>query len=235
MLGIGALLGLGASQRKNAVETKGVGDNTGDLSDIVTELGVVGILGTIKGRANGDSLGVGIYMVSSASIFIVVVSHTTIKHGQTTMTVQTRDLPVTPDPVITIIVGSADSIGAPNSDELTREALPKVQTVGVGLQLGVHLGNAALSIGHAKDITIIQLGKVLLRRLGRVLANDLGLEIVVGRLDDNVSRRRDFGEVDVVIVGPGFYVSDTHSLAAHSSYLYSSTRPSRVTMSPTAT
>lgn len=119
-------------------------------------------------------------MVSLVSISIVVISHTTVKHGQTTMTVQTRDLPVTPDPEITIVVGSADGIGAPNGDKLTRETLPKVQTIGVGLQLGVHLGNAALSIGHAKDITIIQLGKVLLWRLGSVLANDLGLEVIVG-------------------------------------------------------
>ena len=215
VLGIRALLGLGGSQRKNAIEAKGVGDNTGDFSDVVTELGVVGILGTVEWRANGDGLGVGIYMVSSASISIVVISHTTVKHGQTTMTVQTRDLPVTPDPEITIVVGAADGIGAPNGDELTREALPKVQTVGVGLQLGVHLGNAALSIGHAKDITIIQLGKVLPWRLRRVLANDLGLELIVGRLNDNVSRRGDFCEVDVVIVGPGFHVSDTPSLAAH--------------------
>jgi hypothetical protein len=215
VLGVRALLGLGGSQRKNAIEAKGVGDNTGDFSDIVAELGVVGILGTIQGRANGDGLGVSIYMVSSISIFIVVISHTTVKHGQTTMAVQARNLPVAPNPEITIVVWSADGIGATNGDKLTREALPKVQTVGVGLQLGVHLGNAALSIGYTKDITIIQLGKVLPRRLRRVLANDLGLELIVGRLNDNVSRRGDFCEVDVVIVGPGFHVSDTPSLAAH--------------------
>lgn len=64
VLGVGTLLGLGGSQRKNAIEAKGIGDNTGDFSDVVTKLGVVCILGTIQGRANGDGLGVGIYMVS---------------------------------------------------------------------------------------------------------------------------------------------------------------------------
>lgn len=54
---------------------------------------------------------------------------------------------------------------------------------------------------------------MLLRRLGRVLANDLGLEVIVGGLDDNVSRRGDFREVDVVIVGPAFMLTTLDSLA----------------------
>lgn len=70
VLGVGALLRLGGGQRKNTIEAKGIGDNTSDFSHVVAELGVVGILGTIQGRANGDGLGVGIYMVSQFCIHL---------------------------------------------------------------------------------------------------------------------------------------------------------------------
>lgn len=63
--------------------------------------------------------------------------HTTANHSQTTLFVQARDLPVTSDPKIAKAVGSAKSIRLGNSDKLARKALPEVEAVRVGLQLGV--------------------------------------------------------------------------------------------------
>jgi hypothetical protein len=42
---------------------------------------------------------------------------------------------------------------------------------------------------------------VLSRRVASILANDLGLGLVVRGLDDNVLGRRELCEVDVVLVG----------------------------------
>jgi hypothetical protein len=63
--------------------------------------------------------------------------HTVADHGETAVLVQTRNLPVAPDPEITEVVGSAESIRLRDSDKLTNKALPKVKTVCVRLQLGV--------------------------------------------------------------------------------------------------
>jgi hypothetical protein len=61
------------------------------------------------------------------------VLHTVADHGKTTVLVQTRNLPVAPDPEIAKVVGSAESIRLGDSDKLTNKTLPKVKTVCVGL------------------------------------------------------------------------------------------------------
>ncbi|KAI6760734.1 hypothetical protein HG530_009594 [Fusarium avenaceum] len=52
------------------------------------------------------------------------------------MLVQSRNLPVTPDPEIAKVVRSAESIRLGDSDKFTNKALPEVKTVQLGVQLG---------------------------------------------------------------------------------------------------
>lgn len=135
--------------------------------------------------------------------------HTAADHGKTTMLVQTRNLPVAPDPEIAKVVGSAESIRLRDSDKLTNQALPKVKTVCVRLQLGVGHRDERLVVRNSKNIAIIKLGELLSRRVTGVLANNLGLEFVVRGLYNNVLGRRDLSEIDIVFVGPDYVSNDS--------------------------
>lgn len=128
------------------------------------------------------------------------------------MLVQTRNLPVAPDPEITKVVGSAESIRLGDSDKLANKTLPKVKTICVGLQLGVGHRDERLVVGNSKDIAIVKLGELLSRRVAGVLANNLGLELVVRGLDNNVLGGRDLSEINIVFVGPD-YVSNASCLS----------------------
>lgn len=67
------------------------------------------------------------------------VTHALIQHSQTAMLVLSGNLPVTMDPDVAIVVRSANCIGSADGDKLANEALPKVQTIRLGLELGVDL------------------------------------------------------------------------------------------------
>ncbi len=48
-------------QREDAVEAEGVGDDSGDLFELVAEFGIQGIAGAVERAADEDGLGIGIY------------------------------------------------------------------------------------------------------------------------------------------------------------------------------
>lgn len=50
------------SQGQDAVEAKGLVDETSDIAEIIAQLGVVRVLCPVGGGSDDDSLGVGIYI-----------------------------------------------------------------------------------------------------------------------------------------------------------------------------
>lgn len=74
---------------------------------------------------------------SAKTPIVAYGQHTVTNHGETAMLVQSRNLPVTPDPEIAKVVRSAESIRLGDSDKFTNKALPEVKTVQLGVQLGV--------------------------------------------------------------------------------------------------
>lgn len=118
------------------------------------------------------------------------------------MAVQAGNLPVTANPDIAEAVGAADGVGILDGDQLADKALPEVEAVRVGLQLGVLDGDAVRLVGDGEDVAAVELGVLLGRRLGGVNANNEGLERRAGGLHDDVDGEGEFGEVEVVCGRP---------------------------------
>lgn len=64
-LGVGLGRGRNSREGKQTVEAKGIGDNTGNITQVVAELGVAGVLGAIERSADDDGLRIGICGISS--------------------------------------------------------------------------------------------------------------------------------------------------------------------------
>lgn len=62
--GRGLLGDLEGGGGEDLIEAEGIGDNTGDFVKLSAELGVLGVLGAIKGRTDLDGLGVGVCSLS---------------------------------------------------------------------------------------------------------------------------------------------------------------------------
>lgn len=113
---------------------------------------------------------------------------TSLEHSDAAVGVDTRRLPCAADPDIAKLVGPACLIGTFDGDELTDQALPKVQAVLGRLKSRVGRGNEVDGIGHAKDASNIEAGVVLRRRRQGVDSNDKRFYSVAAGSDDNVGR-----------------------------------------------
>lgn len=127
------------------------------------------------------------------------------------MAVDPRDSVVPSHPHVAILVRATDKMGAPNGDQLADQTLPKVQTIGRGVQHGVRGGDGGDGIGDAKDAALVKTGILLVGRLQGVDADNERLDPVAGRDDNDVGGLGKFGEVNVVVVGAAECVSCTFS------------------------
>lgn len=100
------------------------------------------------------------------------------------------------------MVGSADCVRILDGDQFTHDALPKVQAVLLGLQLGVRDGDEGGIVRNAKDAAIVEARERTGRRGEGVLADDEGFNLVARGSDSDIGGRGELGKVEVVGVRP---------------------------------
>jgi hypothetical protein len=128
--------------------------------------------------------------------------HTTLEHSQAALAVETGDVPVTANPDVTKLVGTAELVSILDGDELTNEGLPEVEAVLGGVELRVLDGDTAHIVGDPEDVTLVEAGVHLGGRVEGVGTNDERGDLVAGRHDNDIGRGADLGEIRVESVAP---------------------------------